>query len=311
MSGFDPQWLAQREPFDLAARSSKLERRFAHFLQQRTRSATTPYRLLDLGGGTAANFRALAPRLDVDQRWLLCDHDLTLLASIPHSLTQWSQAHGWRCHTTADSVVVWAGSRRWSLETRSINLAIDLESIDATQWDGVTTTAFLDLVSKAWLERLVDWIDAASVPFLATLTVEGRRQWTPELQADIDIHESFRQHQTGDKGFGPSLGPSAAQSLEQLFGQRGVCCETDASDWHIGAQSTHMLRRMADESAAIAIASQPSSRQELEAWLQERKQLIAGGCASLTIGHLDLLAYPRSLCTAELDADSQPHPSST
>lgn len=296
MSGFDPLWLAQREPYDRAARSTRLEQRFAYLLRQRIRSAITPYRLLDLGGGTAANFRALAPRLDADQQWLVCDHDLTLLASIPHSLTQWSQAHGWRCQTTDDSVMVWAGERRWSLEIRQINLAIDLESIDGTLYAGVTSTAFLDLVSHAWLERLAIWVDRASVPLLATLTVDGRRHWTPALERDGQISDAFQQHQASDKGFGPSLGPGAAQSLKQIFLRLGVHCETDVSDWQIIAKDTRMLETMAEESADIARAAYPSHIIEIESWLQKRKQLIEQGYTHLTIGHLDLLAWPRSQC---------------
>lgn len=59
MSGFDADWLAQREPFDLAARSRLLEQAFAAELVRNRPHAAI--RLADLGGGTAANFRALAP----------------------------------------------------------------------------------------------------------------------------------------------------------------------------------------------------------------------------------------------------------
>jgi hypothetical protein len=292
MSGFDAVWLAQREPFDLAARSVTLERRFAEAMRSRATANRGPLRLLDLGGGTAANFRALAPRFGGDQHWLLCDHDPQLLASATRSITQWALDRGWECSRSAAAVVVRAGTERWTLEIREIDLARDLETLDALQFDGVTTTAFLDLVSLAWLERLASWIEAAARPLLATLTVDGRRRWSPALADDVLIDDGFRRHQAGDKGFGLSLGPGAAQALAELFSSRGVVCETERSDWRIGPNAAAMLRRLAAEAAAVALEVDPSRRAQIDQWLADRNHQIGIEEASLTVGHLDLLALP-------------------
>lgn len=292
MSGFDALWLAQREPFDLAARSTALERRFADAMRERSATPRSPARLIDLGGGTAANFRALAPRLAGDQHWLLCDHDPQLLTSALRSITQWALEHGWECSRSASSVLVKAGNGRWSLEAREIDLARDLEVLDLEHVDGVTTTAFLDLVSRSWLERLANWIRSSGRPLLATLTVDGRRRWAPELAADSIIDEAFRRHQSGDKGFGQSIGPGAAQRLAELFTAQGVVCETETSDWRIGAQAPGMLRRMAAEAAAVAIEVEPSLKAEIDDWLADRYGQVSAGQASLTVGHLDLVALP-------------------
>ena len=292
MSGFDALWLAQREPFDLAARSSALEHGFAEAMRVRSQGDSGPVRLLDLGGGTAANFRALAPRLGGDQHWLLCDHDPQLLSAAQRSIAQWAVDQGWECSRSTSAVVVKTGSERWSLETREIDLAGELESIDATRFDGVSTTAFLDLVSQDWLERLARWIERSGRPLLATLTVDGRRRWMPVLEPDAWIDDTFRHHQAGDKGFGKSLGPQAAQMLAEIFRARGVACDTEASDWRIGSDAPAMLRRMAAEAAAVATEVAPARGSEIEAWRIERDRLIALGRASLTVGHIDLLARP-------------------
>jgi len=292
MSGFDALWLAQREPFDLAARSITLERRFAEALRSGGLSSPGPIRLIDLGGGTAANFRALAPRLGGDQHWLLCDHDPQLLSSAARSITRWALEHGWECSRSSSTVVVRAGSQRWSLETREIDLARSLEELDALSFDGVTTTAFLDLVSLAWLERLARWVQTAARPLLATLTVDGRRRWSSALAGDALIDDTFQRHQAGDKGFGQSVGPGAAQALAGLFGALGVACETENSDWRIGASAVGMLRRLAAEAAAVALEIDPHLERDITAWLAERLRQIDAGAVSLTVGHLDLLALP-------------------
>ncbi|WP_382325041.1 hypothetical protein ACFJI0_11525 [Hydrogenophaga sp. UC242_53] len=82
MSGahFSADWLQQREPFDTAARDEA-----ARHLQLAARfhamapPAGTPWRVIDLGCGTGANQRWLAPRLGGPQQWLVVDHDAALL----------------------------------------------------------------------------------------------------------------------------------------------------------------------------------------------------------------------------------------
>jgi hypothetical protein len=292
MSGFDATWLALREPFDVKARSPLLQKAFSRQLKWRAGTRAAPLRLLDLGGGTAANFRALAPGLSAHQHWVLCDHDPQLLSSVGPSVQAWCQDHGWTCQQDADGVEVEAGQWRWRLQTRCIDLAHDLKSIDATGFDGVTTTAFLDLVSMGWLQRLVDWLDKASVPLWATLTVDGRRHWSPALPQDELIAQAFEAHQATDKGFGASIGGGAAQVLQGLWTLRGTWCECQASDWHIGAEHNVMLERLCSESASVALQVYPRQAEQIHTWLTRRRAQIASHQASLSVGHLDLLALP-------------------
>lgn len=294
MSGFDAHWLAQREPFDLAARSRALEERFSDALRS-TRSADTPLRLVDLGGGTAANFRALAPRLAGDQHWLLLDHDARLLADAPHRIAGWAVEQGWQAVAHDGQCEVTARGARWTLATRQIDLAAALETLDATRFDGIVTTAFLDLVSQPWLERFARWLVAARRPLLATLTVDGARRWQPDAPDDALIDEAFRRHQGGDKGFGESIGPGAAEALAQCL--RALQCPvwTLRSDWHIGANDRAMLERMADEAGQVAREVLPADGARIDAWRRLRGAWIDRGDASLVIGHLDLLAVPEPI----------------
>jgi len=293
MSGFDADWLAQREPFDLAARSSELEQAFVAALKPA--GSAGPLRLADLGGGTAANFRALAPRLAGDQQWVLLDHDPQLLADAPARIAQWATGQGWRAVIRHGQCEVNTGHSCWTLATRQIDLAAALESLDATQFDGIVTTAFLDLVSHGWLERLARWLVAASRPLLATLTVDGVRHWRPLVADDALIEAAFRQHQGGDKGFGESLGPGAAEALAQCLRALGCPVSTARSDWQIGAADPAMLARMAQEAVQVALEVAPADSGRIADWRALRGAQIERGEASLVIGHLDLLALPNPI----------------
>ena len=69
-----PEWLALREPADAAARSPELAERLARRLP-----AAGPLLIHDLGGGSGAMRRWLAPRLAGPQHWVVHDRDERLL----------------------------------------------------------------------------------------------------------------------------------------------------------------------------------------------------------------------------------------
>jgi hypothetical protein len=69
-----PEWLVLREPADAAARSAELAERLGRHLP-------APGRLVihDLGGGSGAMGRWLAPRLSGPQHWVVHDRDADLV----------------------------------------------------------------------------------------------------------------------------------------------------------------------------------------------------------------------------------------
>jgi hypothetical protein len=75
VTGFAREWLALRAPYDAAARSIGLARRFAAALPARPR-------LVDLAAGSGANRRWLAAHLPSATRWILVDDDQALLDGV-------------------------------------------------------------------------------------------------------------------------------------------------------------------------------------------------------------------------------------
>lgn len=287
--GFSADWLRLREPLDLAARSEALALGFKAALNPRPREAV---RLIDLAAGSGANFRALAPVLQADQDWILIDHDPLLLAAQRAEIAAWALQRGWQCMDEGGVLRIDAGTACWQLRGQQLDLARDLERIDLSWCDGLLTTAFLDLVSAAWLDRLGTLLAEARRPLLATLTVDGRRTWHPPHKADGFVTEAFLVHQAGDKGFGDSLGERATAHLAKGLEARGYRVTRQASDWHMGAAHAEVLMTMAREAAAVALEVAPSSAAAVSTWLAERLRQAGQGELSLEVGHLDLLAVP-------------------
>jgi hypothetical protein len=258
VSGFEASWLALREPADHAARSTALAARFAAALGERPR-------LLDLGAGTGANFRYLAPRLGTLQDWLLIDHDSALGKAAAAAIRRWAEEDGW---STAPA----GGGLQLAAPGRSARVAFQLGDLadgwpDAAQPTAITASALLDLASAAWLDRLAQW--CRGLPLLVALSVEGSLAWHPEEPGDQTIRLRFLAHQRRDKGFGPALGPDAPGHLAQALEAAGHRVELTRSDWRLGPQDAPLLG--ATLAGIVAAAGEIAADPLLECWAATRR----------------------------------------
>lgn len=258
MTGFDPDWLALREPYDHAVRDRPLTEAFAKAL------GPSPA-LIDLGCGTGSNLRFLAPFLPPTQRWTCVDYDPVLLQCLNE--------------TRPAGVDVTA---------RQLDLVQGLEDLSIRPGVGLTAAALLDLTSAAWIDRLATCCQNAAV--LMTLSFDGRMDWAPGDPCDDAINAAFCQHQRSDKGFGPALGPGAVAHLAECLGHTGHDVRLAPSDWVFGGDDAPILKAMVDGIAGAAGEIDPSL--PLAPWRAQRELEIEAGTLSLTVGHLDLLALP-------------------
>jgi hypothetical protein len=287
MSGFSPDWLAQREPLDAAARDAGLAHEFAAAI------ADTPRRIIDLGAGTGANLRLLAPLIGGDQDWLLIDNDPALLIAQRREIARWAAQHGWgisEAATGAAEIIV--GPARWRFRSQQLDLQSSLEQLALQDCDGLTTTAFLDLVSLEWIDRLCRMLSRLPRPFLATLSVDGQRRWQPAMTDDLRLHQAFERHQTINKGFGAALGIAAVDEIAVRLDQLGFTVGTARSDWQIASGHPALLRQLIDEALAVGCELEPDAASAFDDWAAHRHAQLATGQLALTIGHRDLLALP-------------------
>lgn len=300
MSGFDPGWLALREPFDRAARAEAAHAldiaAFAARLRGR-RGPDTALHVLDLGCGTGANLRALAPQLGGAQRWRLVDHDPRLLAVLPGALQGWAGSQGWHAERTGEGGLrIEAPRLSLDLVWQQADLAADHDGLHLHDTDLVTASALLDLVSADWLARWITRSRAAGAALCFALSVDDRLHWQPSDAADDEVHALFRAHQRRDKGFGLALGGAAVDAALPLLAGAGYRCTTAASDWRVdaaqGPAHRAMLAAMVDGIAAAAGEQDRASASRVRAWRDRRHASLAQASeAKLLVGHTDLLAW--------------------
>ena len=266
MGEFTADWLAVREPVDHRARSARLTREIARRLVARP-----PLHILDLGSGTGSNLRYLTRRLPPVQHWRLIDRDRALLARI-------------------GTPTMWAIVASVHLQPR------DLADLDAnadlfTAVSLVTASALLDLVSADWLDALAERCRRSRAASLFALTYDGRIACTPADGDDEMVRDLVNRHQRTDKGFGPALGPDAADAAEQAFASRGFTVERDFSDWTLDGGDGELQRRVIDGWAAAAAEMQPADAAAIDKWRQRRLDHVAAARSTIVVGHEDLAAW--------------------
>jgi len=261
---FSAAWLGLREPHDLRARNAAMIDAVVAMLEGRP-SVT----IADLACGTGSTFRALRPRIKARQNWRLADNDLSLLARAPQS-------------SPPDTHVT----------TMPVDLNRDLEAALDGPVDLVTTSALLDLVSDEWLQRLAVETAARRLPIYAALSYDGRIEMTPTDAADKKIIAAVNRHQRTDKGFGPALGPGAAQKAVERFDRVGYSVVQGPSDWVFAPTDREIQIEILTGWAAAVRETGDVQLPDVVGWLTRRRDLVAAERSSIRVGHVDFFARP-------------------
>ncbi|MFC7342923.1 methyltransferase domain-containing protein [Saccharopolyspora griseoalba] len=250
-----PEWLALREEADAAARSTELVAHLAGL------SGTAR----DLGSGTGAMTRWLAPRLPGITEWVLQDSDPRLLARAAQD-----------CAAPVTAL--------------HADLA-ELRARDLAATALVTSSALLDLLTAEELDAIVAACLQAGCAALLTLNVTGEVVFEPAEPLDREFAAAFNDHQrrtvAGRRLLGPDAGGRAARALA-----RGGAALTWPSPWRLGSARPELTASWLDGWLGAACAQRPELAAHAEAYQHRRLDECAAGRLVVTVGHLDVLHLP-------------------
>jgi SAM-dependent methyltransferase len=270
--GFSSDWLTLREPADHAARNADVTQALIDHLAR----GQGPITLMDFGCGTGSTVRALAPRLlqalpDRQQHWVLVDADDALLD---------------RAREAHEPV----GSASVSIECRKADLAEPASVaalLDLYRPHVLTSSALIDLVSAAWLDRVAGLLAERGAALCFALNYTGRETWLPAHPLDGVILDAFNADQRRDKGFGPALGGDAAKHLASALAKNGFAVTAGTSDWHLGRADGPLIEKLATGIADAAAGNGKVTRVQADEWLKARRS-----AERVVVDHLDLFARP-------------------
>ena len=318
MGDFSTTWLALREPADSRARPTHLLRR----LQARLTTCEYPLgaeaaspqllRILDLGCGTGANFRYLAPRLGLEpgagpwarQDWICVDRDRRLLADLTHRTADWARGRNLTASVQGEGLIIQGAQDipAWGPHCRVRTLDRDLargsESLLLAPGTLVVASALLDLVSADWLAGLLRACARSGSHLFLALTYDGRVELLPDHPHDGTLVALVNAHQGRDKGLGPALGPSAPARLAKLAAGLGFALESADSDWVLGPDEPELQAALVAGWAVAAreqLPAGPGSKglgEAIDRWHESRQAQIAAGLLYVRVGHRDALLSP-------------------
>lgn len=265
MSGFSADWLTLREPVDQRSRSVAILESIQRYFHGRESIS-----VVDLASGRGSMIRALMPRLPARQIWYPVDDEPVLLR---------------------DAKLARTGTIR--IEPRLVNLAQSIEGVLSLAADLVVTSAFIDLVSDSWLDRLVSGTAARSLPVCLAMSYDGHAACSPQHDLDAAVIDAFGRHQRRDKGFGPALGPTAGEAATRKFRHAGYDVMVERADWRLDVDERDLQAMMVAGWHAAVGEMNDLSPDALDAWHEQRRAWIAEGRATMMVGHLDIWAVPR------------------
>jgi hypothetical protein len=249
-----PEWLLMRESADAAARSAELVERLRPRLAE-----AGPLLIHDLGGGSGAMGRWLAPRLPVQQHWVVHDRDADLL-----------------------ELAVATGHAAVTVEARRSDIT-RLTPNDLGGAGLITASALLDLLTAEGLARMLRV--CARRPMLLTLTVVGRVILNPPDPLDARIGAAFNAHQRRAGRLGPH---AVATAVKELGGEVLV----RPSPWRLDAAHADLTTEWFGGWIAAACEQEPALATEAGAYRERRLAQAAAGELAVTVDHADLLVLP-------------------
>jgi len=262
MPRVSPGWLALREAADAAARSDDLLAAVCRSLAGRPRLV-----IHDLGCGTGAVGRWLAPRLPCAQHWVMYDRDPALLESIPAA----------------------AAGAPVTVQTRQHDVT-ELTVDDLVGADLVTASALLDLLTTEEVARIVAACAGAGCPTLVTISVVGRVTLDPPELLDAPIGAAFDAHQRRVVSGRRLLGPDAVGAIRSAFARHGVPTLVRPSPWRLGPADADLLTEWFAGWLDAACEQAPKLADPAAAYARRRMRQIAEGRLTATVHHVDLLA---------------------
>ena len=259
-------WLALREPADAAARAAQLVEPLRRHL-----AGTGPTVVHDLGSGTGAMGRWLAPRLPGPQHWIMYDRDPDLLANATSGRA-----------VAADGAPV-------TVETRQRDIT-RLTAGDLAGASLVTASALLDMLTADEIDRIVAACTGAGCPALLTISVTGRVELTPPDPLDADIVEAFNAHQRRTTGGRRLLGPDAVDATIGVFRRRGARVLVRPSPWRLGADRADLMSEWLRGWVEAAGEQRPELAGPVARYARRRLAEAAEGRLRAVVEHTDILA---------------------
>jgi hypothetical protein len=223
--------------------------------------------IIDLGAGTGANQRWLAPRLPFRQRWIHLDHDSVISRSLP----------------LPDDTMIIDGS------VEALSRLLARPGVDPRL---VACSALLDVLTTNQIYEVCSTLIDNHAPGLFSLTVTGTLGISPTDSRDKQLLDAFNEHQRRACRAGPDAITLAVGELRR----GGFTVRTQETPWLLAASRDRaFVEQLLRERLEAAVTQHPSLATTAATWLELRRTQLTDGILRIDLGHTDILALPERL----------------
>jgi hypothetical protein len=261
------EWLTLREPADARSRSVALA-------DEAARMMAPPVVVHDIGSGTGAMMRWLAPLLPGPQTWVLHDWNPVLLEEAVRQSAQDAAGAPVSVRTSVEHLALLGGD-------------------DFSGASLITASALLDVLTRQEIEAIVRACVSARVPAFFSLNVTGRVRLDPHDPGDRVFETAFNDHQRRIAGGRRLVGPDAVAAVTDLFSAAGWSVRVAQTPWLLDASDDRLLEEWLDGWVAAASEERPALREWADEFVRTRSAQRRAGSLRAVIRHQDLLAWPR------------------
>jgi hypothetical protein len=261
-----PDWLRLRAEVDDRSRSTELARAAAALLPAGRQVVH------DLGSGSGAMMRWLAPRLPGPQRWVLHDADVGILEHRSHEPAVDDAGRPVLCRTSVEQLE-------------------DLDASDLAEATLVVASALLDVITANEARSIVDACVEVGAPVLFSLTVTGQVEFEPPDEADHLFMTAFNAHQRRDADGRTLLGPDAAEAVARLFAAAGWQVRTAHTLWTLTPTDDRLIEEWLDGWLDAAVEQQPELAGLADDYRLRRRAQLAAGDLRVAVHHEDVFAW--------------------
>lgn len=220
--------------------------------------------IIDLGAGTGANQRWLAPRLPFQQHWIHLDHDPTISRSLP---------------LPHDTMII----------DGSVEALVRLLADSTSDHRLVACSALLDVLTTGHLDTVCRAVINNQVPAFFSLSVTGSQSISPMGPHDQRLLDAFNDHQRCAGRAGPDAITLAVHTLRT----GGFRVRIQETPWRLAASSdSAIMEQLLQERLDAAVKKDPSLASVAKAWLELRRTQLELGVLRIEVGHRDILALP-------------------
>ncbi|MCE3274160.1 MAG: hypothetical protein K0R13_15 [Propionibacteriaceae bacterium] len=262
----DPGWLAARAAADTSARASTVETLLPDLINYliEIRAVDGILEIIDLGAGTGANQKWLAPRLPFQQRWIHLDHDPVISRSLPQP---------------GDTMII-------DSSVESLGRLLAEGSVDHRL---VTCSALLDVLTTAQLDAVCEAVIDHQVPALFSLSVTGAQSVSPVDPHDQRLLDAFNDHQRRAGRAGPEAITLAGTALSA----GSYTVRSAETPWQLSTPGdSAFMAQLLQERLDAAVAQDPGLSVIAKAWFELRRAQLELGVLQIEVGHRDILALP-------------------